>query len=70
MFQQNINKILKYLPNAFGITDDILVIGHDADGREKTRCIMSFQVHQDTILWESIIQRRSATRHKEAVYAK
>ena len=45
MFHQNINKILEDLPNAFGITDNILVIGYDADGREKTRIWTSIVIY-------------------------
>ena len=31
MFQAKINKILKGLPNVFGIADDILIVGYDTD---------------------------------------
>ena len=34
MFQQMIDEIFKYVPNVFGIEDDILIIGYDADGRD------------------------------------
>ena len=33
MFQQKIDKILKNLPDVFGIADDILVVGYDTDGK-------------------------------------
>ena len=33
MFQQKIDKIFKDLPNVFGIADDILVEGYDANSR-------------------------------------
>ena len=34
MFQQKIDKILKNLPDVFGIADDILVVGYDTDGKD------------------------------------
>ena len=38
MFQicskEKIDEIFKDLPNVFGITDDILVVGYDADGKD------------------------------------
>ena len=34
MFQRKIDEILKDVPNVFGITDDILVAGYEADGRD------------------------------------
>ena len=35
VFQHKIDEIFKDMPNVFGITDDILVIGHDEDGWER-----------------------------------
>ena len=32
MFQRDINEIFKDFPNVFGIEDDILVVGYEADG--------------------------------------
>ena len=29
VFQRKINEILKELPNVFGMSDDLLVVGHD-----------------------------------------
>ena len=34
MFQRKIDKIFKELPNVFGIADDILVVGYEADGKD------------------------------------
>ena len=34
MLQRKIDKILKDLPNVFGITDDILVVGYDRDATD------------------------------------
>ena len=34
MFPRKIGKIFKDLPNVFGITDDILVVGFDRDGKD------------------------------------
>ena len=34
MFQCKIDEIFKDLPNAFGIADDILVVGYNADGKD------------------------------------
>ena len=33
MFHRKIDKISKELPNVFGIADDILVVGYEADGQ-------------------------------------
>ena len=32
MFQRKIDEIFKYLPNVFGIADDILAVGYHSDG--------------------------------------
>ena len=34
MFQRKIDEIFKDLPNVFDITDDILVVGYDRDGKD------------------------------------
>ena len=34
MFQKKINELLADIPNVFGITDDIFIVGFDADGRD------------------------------------
>ena len=34
MFQQKIDEIFKYIPNVFGIADDILVVGYDSNGKD------------------------------------
>ena len=39
MLQQKIRKIFKDLPNVFGIEDDILIAGYDADGRDHDRTL-------------------------------
>ena len=39
MFHQKSNEIFKYLPNVFGIADDILSVGCDADGRYPDRIL-------------------------------
>ena len=33
VLQQKLDEIFKDLPNVFGIEDDILIVGYDADGR-------------------------------------
>ena len=33
MFQQKMDKIFKDLPNVFGVADDIVILGYDADDR-------------------------------------
>ena len=33
MFERKIDEIFKDMPNVFGIVDDILVAGYEADGR-------------------------------------
>ena len=39
MFQYKINKIFNDIPNVFGITDDILVIGYDEDGTDHDEAV-------------------------------
>ena len=39
MFQWKIDKIFKDMPNVFGITDDILVIGYDKDGADHDEAV-------------------------------
>ena len=39
MFQRKIDKFLNDMPNVFGITDGILVVGYEDDGRD----------HNDTV---------------------
>ena len=39
MFQHKIDEIFKNLPNVFGITDDILVVGYDADGNDHDKTL-------------------------------
>ena len=34
MFQRKIDKIFKDLPNVFGIVDDFLVVGYEANGQD------------------------------------
>ena len=41
MSQRKVDKIFKNLPNAFGITDDILVVAYDSDSKD----------HDDTLQW-------------------
>ena len=36
-FQQKINKIFNDLPSVFVITDDILILGYTADGRNQDK---------------------------------
>ena len=45
MFQRKIDKIFKDLPNVFGITDDIWVVGYGRDGKD----------HDDTL--QRVLQR-------------
>ena len=33
LFQRKVDEIFKDLPNIFGITDDMLVVGYDANGK-------------------------------------
>ena len=34
IFQKKTDEIFKDLPNVFGIEDDILIVGYNADGRD------------------------------------
>ena len=46
MFQLKIAKISIDLPGVFGIADDILIIGYDADGRDHDRTLRKvMQIH-------------------------
>ena len=40
MFQRKIDEIFKDIPNVFGIADDILVAGYEADGRDHGHTIL------------------------------
>ena len=39
MFQQKIVEIFKDLPNVFGITDKILVVGYDSNGKDHDKTL-------------------------------
>ena len=52
MFQQKIDEIFNDMPNVFGITDDILVLGYNDDGRD----------HDDTVC--KVLQRCSKVNLK------
>ena len=39
MFQCKIDKIFNDIPNVFGITDDILVIGYDKNGADHDKAV-------------------------------
>ena len=39
MFQQKLDEICNDMPNEFGITDDILVVGYDDDGRDNDELV-------------------------------
>ena len=39
MFQRKMDEIFKGLPNVFGIADDILILGYDADSRDHDRTL-------------------------------
>ena len=39
MFQQKIDEISKDVPNVFGIADDILIVGYNADGRDHDKTL-------------------------------
>ena len=39
MFQHKIDEIFNDMPNVFGITDDILVIGYDQDGTDHNEAV-------------------------------
>ena len=39
MFQKEIDKMLKELPNVFGIADDFLIVGYDCDGTDHNRTV-------------------------------
>ena len=39
MFQRKIDEIFNDIPNVFGITDDILVIGYDIDGADHDKAV-------------------------------
>ena len=34
MFQRQVDKIFKDIPNVFGILDDVLVVGYDSDSQD------------------------------------
>ena len=51
MFQRKKTKIFKELPNIFGIADDILVVGYDADGKDDDEILwMVFQIYRQVNL--------------------
>ena len=39
MFQRKIHEIFNDMPNVFGITNDILVVEYDADGRDHNKTV-------------------------------
>ena len=39
MFQRKIDEIFNDMPNVFGITDDILVVGYEDDGRDHDEAV-------------------------------
>ena len=39
MFQRKIDEIFKDTPNAFGIADDILVVGYEGDGKDHDKTV-------------------------------
>ena len=39
MFQWKIGEIFNDIPNVFGITDDILVVGYEDDGRDPNKTV-------------------------------
>ena len=41
MFQRKIDETFNDMPNIFGISDDILVAGHEADGRDNNETVQS-----------------------------
>ena len=41
MFQRKIDEIFNDMPNIFGITDDILVIGYEDDGRDHDNTVQN-----------------------------
>ena len=41
MFQCKIDEVFNHMPNVFGITDDILVIGYDEDGTDHDEAVYS-----------------------------
>ena len=41
VFQRKIDEIFKDMPNVFGIADDILVMGYEADGRDHDEAVKS-----------------------------
>ena len=45
MFQRKIDEIFNNMPIIFGITDDILIVGYEDDGRD----------HDDTV--QKVLQR-------------
>ena len=40
MFQRKIDEILKDIPNVFGIVDDILVAGYEADDKDHDESVL------------------------------
>ena len=43
MFQRKIDEIFNDMPNVFGIADDILVAGYEADGRDHKETVQEVQ---------------------------
>ena len=43
MFQHKIDEIFNDIPNVFGITDDIIVIGYDDDGTDHDAMVCKVQ---------------------------
>ena len=59
MFQCKIDEIFKELPNLFGIADDILIVGYDADGKDYDRllkkcCGVNLGVKDFFLWWNNI----------------
>ena len=48
---EEIDEIFKVLPNVFGIADDLLVVGYDADGKEHDETLwMVLQIYRQVTL--------------------
>ena len=84
MFQRKTDEIVKGLPNVFGTAYDILMVGYDAESRDRTLRQMMQLCHREHIKLKKNkchfrctkipffgeVLSRSTTRPKEAEYTK
>ena len=51
MFQRKTDEIFKEWPNVFGIADDILVVGYEADGKDHDKILQWYYRYADRLIW-------------------